>query len=720
MGNRQQSRFLALVSNYDRLSELSEEAANSQDAATLQVLKTMDSIEVKTQQLQTSLQSLYTSSGLEGLYKRILDTGNNIVKTFTMMPTFMGLPIAAIANFGLAFTSLANVVTNVFALLKAKFAVMQAEIQAKMNATAVQGVNTRLTLTQQEMERVADAWTKNAQQYDLMEDRMTASKAKGVKQRAELEQSGAITPTATSFGGRVGQTLSKHKIGISTALSVGGLALSAFGANTKGAAGGLVSMAGTGLQGASLGLSIGGPLGVVIGGALGLITGAISNWTKVFPTLADQIREAQENAINKTNTYLEKKAKTTDLNSSIENLKKLEAARFDSLEAEQAYYDAANKFGSEFPGLIESVDSAGNVIIDLDAAMVQLANSTKEAVTAAQEAAIANYNAAKKQKQQAEDEYDQAEQDLGFDIRNAVGQYYQVYSGTTEASDGAKIAQAFIDSYKEAMNSDRLFSEIFADTVKNQKIDVGEYEFFDSDWSIYQQTLNSIGQTTETSFGDLSDNAVNLLKALNNSAIDINDYILKNADAYNAEITDSEESEFSKTLLKIALLSQNVVNNQLSGLNQAASVLESAEKSGIAQVVGASTAAMTGVVKEMTDASSVLTNYLANMDGAKNDYENFINNQLPNELETAIQDLTTFWERLSPKQQTQFNDLIKNKSKYSQAAWLQAVAKLVDGMANLPTFIADSLYEDTYNYDKYAQAIGQCSSNRTEKNKQTR
>ena len=53
-GNRQQSRFLALVGNYDRLSELYEEAANSQDAATIQTLKTMDSIETKINQLKTA------------------------------------------------------------------------------------------------------------------------------------------------------------------------------------------------------------------------------------------------------------------------------------------------------------------------------------------------------------------------------------------------------------------------------------------------------------------------------------------------------------------------------------------------------------------------------------------------------------------------------------------------------------------------------------------
>jgi len=46
-GNRQQSRFLALVSSYDRLKELSAEAANSEDASQLQFLKTLDSVDAK-------------------------------------------------------------------------------------------------------------------------------------------------------------------------------------------------------------------------------------------------------------------------------------------------------------------------------------------------------------------------------------------------------------------------------------------------------------------------------------------------------------------------------------------------------------------------------------------------------------------------------------------------------------------------------------------------
>ena len=51
----QQSRFLALVGNYDEYSKALEVAANAEDAGTLQYLKTMDSIETKLQQVKQPL-----------------------------------------------------------------------------------------------------------------------------------------------------------------------------------------------------------------------------------------------------------------------------------------------------------------------------------------------------------------------------------------------------------------------------------------------------------------------------------------------------------------------------------------------------------------------------------------------------------------------------------------------------------------------------------------
>jgi TP901 family phage tail tape measure protein len=96
-GNRQQSRFLALVGNYDRLSELYEEAANSQDAATLQTLKTMDSIETKINQLKVAFQEFYTNTGVEELIKGIIEYVTSLINTFNDMPKLFGkIPAAAL------------------------------------------------------------------------------------------------------------------------------------------------------------------------------------------------------------------------------------------------------------------------------------------------------------------------------------------------------------------------------------------------------------------------------------------------------------------------------------------------------------------------------------------------------------------------------------------------------------------------------------------------
>lgn len=85
MGNRQQSRFLALVGNYDEYSKALEVAANAEDAGTLQYLKTMDSIETKLQQVKTAWTQLYSSMGLEKLFKGALDVTTKILQNFNKL-----------------------------------------------------------------------------------------------------------------------------------------------------------------------------------------------------------------------------------------------------------------------------------------------------------------------------------------------------------------------------------------------------------------------------------------------------------------------------------------------------------------------------------------------------------------------------------------------------------------------------------------------------------
>lgn len=82
-GNRQQSRFIALVDNWERLDEVSKAAENSEDAGLLQYSKTLDSLETKINNLKTSFQELYMSIANGPAFKGILDFINNILQGFT-------------------------------------------------------------------------------------------------------------------------------------------------------------------------------------------------------------------------------------------------------------------------------------------------------------------------------------------------------------------------------------------------------------------------------------------------------------------------------------------------------------------------------------------------------------------------------------------------------------------------------------------------------------
>jgi TP901 family phage tail tape measure protein len=97
-GNRQQSRFLALVSNVEEYKRALELANDSEGAGELQTLKTLDSIDAKLERMKVTIQEFYTSSGLEELYKNILDTITNIISAANSLPKmFDKIPVQALA-----------------------------------------------------------------------------------------------------------------------------------------------------------------------------------------------------------------------------------------------------------------------------------------------------------------------------------------------------------------------------------------------------------------------------------------------------------------------------------------------------------------------------------------------------------------------------------------------------------------------------------------------
>ena len=114
-GNRQQSRFLALVGNVEAYKDALETAANAEDAGTLQYLKTMDSIETKLQQVKTAWTQFYSSMGLEKLFKGALDVITNVIQKLNQMNKF-----EAFTTIGNIFLSLKSIVSTVFNLITRK------------------------------------------------------------------------------------------------------------------------------------------------------------------------------------------------------------------------------------------------------------------------------------------------------------------------------------------------------------------------------------------------------------------------------------------------------------------------------------------------------------------------------------------------------------------------------------------------------------------------
>ena len=378
-GNRQQSRFLALVSNGERLAELNETAENSEDASALQVLKTMDSIDYKSQQLQTSLQSLYTSTGVENLYKGILDGANAIVTTFTNMPTIFSAPIPAIISLGTTFLSVANIVMTGLSALKQRFLAQSQALKAQEVANAKAAGN----------EMTADAQAQNQQQEaDLQaseENKTAIRQTGGVKGWAKKHQS---TLSKLALAGNI----------VGTGLTMISSGISERGEENR-AWKGVLGTLGSTIQDASLGFQLGGPWGALAGGIIGLGQGIFTNMQYWIQSTADQAKRLQKEAEEDATAALQKNAQVKNLEDQVKNWKELKKLRTDSAEAEQKFLTASNQLASDMPDLISYYDNEGNAVLSLANAYDVLIQKREEANQSTLDAAISAEKAAHKNTQ---------------------------------------------------------------------------------------------------------------------------------------------------------------------------------------------------------------------------------------------------------------------------------------------------------------------------------
>lgn len=304
-------------------------AENSQDSGTLQTLKTMDSISSKLEQLKTSFQEFYTSTGVQNLIKSILDLATNVVKRLNSVDKFFNkLPVIALAQ-------IANI---------------------------VRGVKTSVTLIasyiSDSMEKVKQKIKGDIQELGDEARRQADNTANSITSKQQVKN--ARTGLGLTALGVVTQTV--------------GLGLS----NNK--ASGLTQMAGAGMSaaGAAL-LTPGGAVMKAISAGIALLPGLISGINTLVETADEELQKLNDTIEETQNKTLLSKDELNTLEDYKNKLDEAEKAQYDSAEAKQEYYDLMNEIADKYPELITNIDNENNRIVKLGKTYENLKKQKQEA-----------------------------------------------------------------------------------------------------------------------------------------------------------------------------------------------------------------------------------------------------------------------------------------------------------------------------------------------------
>ena len=381
-GNRQQSRFLALMENYERFTEIQSAAMDAEDASVLQYAKTLDSLETKLNQISNSFQQFYMSILNGPVIGSFLNFLNQIITGFAKLGNFSSL-------FNIA--SIIKGVKTLASFLLTTFSKTGSDISVRLKQQFLETVSAAQQIGRQAGEAYGSSFASAAR-----------AAMGGRSLSGTLGLPGNNGNENINNGGFGNSKQGSRAWGNLAASLIGGIA-SAAGAAVSGGGnarfGSILSGIGTTTSMASTGFAIGGVPGAVIGG----VVGAVSQLPAIINSFKNALEESVANLKKETEEAnikrVENKQAASDLQSYIEKEEKLRLARNESAEAEQAYIDLQNEIAEKYPQYVSSIDESGNAIIsmatatdDLTRALDLAAESTANWAKKALETAQADFN----------------------------------------------------------------------------------------------------------------------------------------------------------------------------------------------------------------------------------------------------------------------------------------------------------------------------------------
>ena len=351
-GSRQQSRFLAMMSDSSRLHKLQTDALDAEDAALIQYSKTLDSIESKLNQLSTSFQNFYMSIINGPIIKGILDIVISIVDQLNKIPSIL----------------LIAVVPGIIALIKRTGVLFSKNFIDSFLKTKRQIENQTVNIKTQVIPLSTDRYqeariTPSGRIYDKQNKRLPASMPISSKPTVNLGE----TITQRSLWSASQQK--DFKLLNFLSKKSGTMATFAKGLQTAGKfAAGVVSALST----ASMYITV-----AVV--AFQVISGLVKSLFEWINPLNKSLEDLKEQALESKAKMATSRSEAKDLDSLATKYRELQYTYEDSAEKKQEWIELNATIIEKYPELLGGIDEEGNYIADLTEAYTTLADAKKKA-----------------------------------------------------------------------------------------------------------------------------------------------------------------------------------------------------------------------------------------------------------------------------------------------------------------------------------------------------
>ena len=469
-GTRQQSRFITLMQNWDRVLEVSEQSANSAGMQALMHAKAMDSIESKLQQLQVAWQEFVSNLASSDLFKGAIEGLTNLIKLINSGNKPMILLAGAIALIGKKLKDLQAPILNKIKDFKNLFGGKSFTTDAEKNqalkanqkaqAKNEEYISNQLMYQATLRQQIDDLETKALKTGELDEDeqdKLNKLKQEELNIQGEIDRARKNGTALTQEETRIKEAeikTKRQKIG--SALSTIGMGVSAVGmmsgdANTAGLLGGV----GTGVMAAGQFAT-----GNFLGGTITAITSVyqllktIKDWDK---NLAKKISDAVDSVNTKIEDVNNKGTVIRSSNKLIEKYEQLSKKIVKTAAEQEQLNDIVQELGDTH-GVDVISDEYGNLLIDI--------NEVKKKVEELNEERKKGIDELREQELEAIENATS-----GFMNTNKVSDYYEELFKTVGSKYRDLLADMDDGLTKENRNISETMSKTLMSNIKNELVE---------------------------------------------------------------------------------------------------------------------------------------------------------------------------------------------------------------------------------------------------------